>query len=165
MSDKTRSPAEVEAKLWKAIEHHRTGMLGLVGSHQHFQPMTGFAEPETGTIWFFVSRDNDLMEAADGGGAEVMFTFQSREVYACISGRLRVDTDPGRIDRFWNASVAAWYPGGKDDPDLTLLRLDAGDAAVWLVEGGLVKYLLEVAKANASKTTPDVGERRDLNLH
>ena len=164
MTDKT--PAEIEEKLWKAIEHHKTGMLGLVGSHQHFQPMTGFAEPETGTIWFFVSRDNDLMEAADGGGgAEVMFTFQSREVYACIGGRLRADTDRGRIDRVWSPSVAAWYPGGKDDPDLTLLRLDAADAAVWLVEGGLVKYLVEVAKANASKTTPDVGERRDLNLH
>jgi general stress protein 26 len=163
MSDKTA--AEVEDKLWKAIEHHRVGMLGLTGSRQHFQPMTAFAEPETGTLWFFVSYGNDLIEAARGGGAEVMFTFQTRELYACIGGRLRVDTDPGRIDRFWNPSVAAWHPGGKDDPDLTLLRLDAGEAAVWLVEGGLVKYLFEVAKANASNTAPDVGERRDLNLH
>src|ERR1043165_7908476 len=80
MSHKTHTPAEVEDKLWKAIEHHKTGMLGLVGSHQHFQPMTAFAEPETSTIWFFVSHDNDLMEAANGGGAQVMFTFQSREL-------------------------------------------------------------------------------------
>jgi general stress protein 26 len=163
MSDKTRTQAEVAEKLWEAIERHKTGMLGVTGDSHHFQPMTAFAEPETNTIWFFAPRDTDIVAAADGSDA--MFHFQSREVYACIDGRLRVDNDRGRIDRFWNASVSAWYPMGKDDPDLTLLRLDMTDAAVWLVDGGLVKYALEVVKANASKTPPDVGERRDLNFH
>ncbi|HEX7948641.1 MAG TPA: pyridoxamine 5'-phosphate oxidase family protein [Phenylobacterium sp.] len=164
MSDKTHTAAEAEEKLWKAIDHHKTGMLGLTGSTQHFQPMTAFAEPETQTIWFFTPKDSDLVESALGG-ADAMFHFQSREVYACMDGRLAVDTDRARIDKFWNAHVAAWYPQGKDDPSLTLLRFDPTEAAVWLVDGGLVKYLLEVAKAKASKTTPDVGERRDLNFH
>ena len=164
MSDKTHTAAEVEEKLWKAIEHHKTGMLGLMGSDQHFQPMTAFAEPQTQTIWFFTPKDSDLVEAA-GSGAEAMFHFQSREVYACFDGRLSLDTDRSRIERFWNPSVAAWYPEGKDDPNLALLRFEPSEAAVWLVEGGLVKYLLEVAKAHASNTTPDVGERRDLNFH
>ena len=43
--------------------------------------------------------------------------------------------------------------------------VDVTEAAVWITEGGLLKYAFEVAKANASKTTPDVGERRDLNFH
>lgn len=164
MSDHSHTPAEVEEKLWKAIEHHRTGMLGLTESHQHFQPMTAFAEPESQTVWFFAPADGDITTAA-GSGAEAMFHFQSREVYACMDGRLSVDNDRERIERFWNPAVAAWYPKGKDDPNLTLLRFDASEAAVWLVEAGLVKYMLEVAKANATKTLPDVGERRDLNFH
>lgn len=163
MSDKQLSQAEVEAKLWKAVEHHKTGMLGLNGSSDHFQPMTAFVEPETNILWFFTSKDTDLAQAA--AGSDAMFHFQSKEVYACIDGKITVDHDRGRIAKFWNPHVAAWYPAGKDDPSLTLLRFDAGEAAVWLVEGGLVKYLFEVAKANASKTIPDVGERRDLNLH
>ena len=163
MSDE-RTNAEVEEKLWKAIDHHKTGMLGLSDARQHFQPMTAFAEPETQTVWFFTPRDSDLVEAASTG-ADAMFHFQSHEVYACMDGRLSVDTDPARVDKFWNPSVAAWYPGGKDDANLTLLRFNPSEAAVWLVEGGLVKYLLEVAKANASNTIPDVGERQDVNFH
>lgn len=161
---KTRTQAEVAETFWKAIEDHRTGMLGLSGAREHFQPMTAFAEPETNTIWFFTSKDTDLAESAAGGG-EAMFHFMSKDVYACVDGRLSVDPDRARIDRYWNAHVAAWYPEGKDDPNLTLLRFDASDAAVWLVDGGLVKYALEVVKANAGKTTPDIGERRDLNFH
>jgi general stress protein 26 len=160
-----RTPAEVEETLWKALEHHKTGMLGLSDARQHFQPMTGFAEPESKTIWFFASKDNDLMEAAGIGGAEVMFTLQSHDLYACIEGRLTLDTDRARIDRFWSPAVAAWYPGGKDDPNLVLLRMDTVDAAVWVVDGGPVKYLLQVATAKATKSTPDVGERRDVNFH
>lgn len=164
MSDKTLSNADVERRLWDAIEDHRTGMLGLTGGDDHFQPMTAFVEKETGSIWFFTSKDTDLARAA-APGADAMFTFQSRNLYACLAGRLTLENDRARIDRYWNAHVAAWYPQGKDDPSLTLMRLDAADAAVWLVEGGLVKYALEVVKANVSKSTPDVGERRDLNLH
>ena len=163
MSDKTHTQAEVAEKLWKAIQHHKTGMLGVTGDTHHFQPMTAFAEPETNTIWFFSPAHSDLVDAADGG-ADAMFHFQSREVYACLDGRLSIDTDRARIDKFWNASVAAWYPEGKDDPNLTLLRLDSSDAAVWLIDGGLVKYVLEVVKANASKTIPDVGERQNINF-
>ena len=42
---------------------------------------------------------------------------------------------------------------------------DPREAAVWITEGGLLKYAFEVAKANTSKSMPDVGERRDLNFH
>ena len=39
------------------------------------------------------------------------------------------------------------------------------DAGVWVSEAGPIRYALEVAKANATHTTPDIGERRDINLH
>lgn len=43
--------AEVRDKLWREIERHQIGMLGLVGGEpQHFQPMTAFAEAEDGKV-------------------------------------------------------------------------------------------------------------------
>ena len=40
---KTPTNAELEGRLWKAIDHERTVMLGLVGA-DHMQPMTAFAD-------------------------------------------------------------------------------------------------------------------------
>ena len=51
------------------------------------------------------------------------------------------------IERLWNPFVAAWYEGGKDDPKLVLLRLDAERAEIWLDGSRLVagvKMLLGV---------------------
>lgn len=160
------SNSEVRVRLWKAIDDDHTGMLGLTHDSHHFQPMTAFVEPDTDTLWFFTRKDTDLaQQVAGNGSADAAFIFLDRKLQACVDGRLSLAHDRERIDRFWNAHVAAWYPEGKDDPALTLLRLDVTEAAVWITEGGLLKYAFEVAKANASKTTPDVGERRDLNFH
>ena len=49
------SDADVQDRLWKAIEDHHTGMLGLSGDNHHFQPMTAFAEREANRIWFFTN--------------------------------------------------------------------------------------------------------------
>ena len=77
----------------------------------------------------------------------------------------RADYDRERMDKYWNATVAAWYPNGKDDPRLTLLRLDARDAEVWISEAGPARFAWEIAKANATREQPDLGGHTRLNLH
>ncbi|RAK56820.1 pyridoxamine 5'-phosphate oxidase family protein [Phenylobacterium deserti] len=164
MSTDVKDQAAVEDRLWKEIEDERTVMLGVVGADaQHFQPMTAFVERETNDVWFFTYKDTDLAEAAQGG-ASAMMTFQQDKIQACVGGRLSVQHDTERMNRYWNAHVAAWYPEGKDDPRLTMLRLNCEDAQVWITDAGPVKYGWEVTRANATHTTPDLGGRADLNL-
>ncbi len=160
MSDHSLTNAEIKDKLWDSIKHQNTGMLGLSSDAAALQPMTAFVEDDTDTIWFFTRTDTDLAEAADGASAT--FVFIDRKLQAAVTGALSRSHDKARIDKFWNAHVAAWYPEGKEDMHLTLLRLDTREAAVWLTEGGLLKYMFEVTKANVTGTLPEVGERRDI---
>jgi general stress protein 26 len=165
MATDTNDREAVEKRLWKEIQDERTGMLGLVGGEpQHFQPMTAYVEEDAGQIWFFTYKDTDLAEQV-AGGAKAMFVFQAKKLWACIGGRLTLAHDRERMDRYWNPVVAAWYPEGKDDPRLTLLRLDADDAQVWISDVGPAKFAWEIAKANAQHRQPDLGGRADLNLH
>ncbi len=46
-----------------------------------------------------------------------------------------------------------------------MLRLDAADAQLWITEAGPLKFMWEIVKANATKSTPDLGERTDISLH
>lgn len=160
-----RHQKDMEERLWKELGKVQQGMLGLSGEHRHFQPMTPFAEADAGQIWFFTRDDTDLARSV-GEAAHAMFVIQSKDqhVQACIGGRLIRDHDEARIDRYWNPVVAAWYPNGKADPHLTMLRLDCDDAQMWLSEGGPVKFAWEIARANITKTTPDVGDSVSLDL-
>lgn len=167
MSDKTLTPHDAEQSFWDALKKSNTGMLGLDQPGYHAQPMTAFREEETGTIWFFTRDDTDLArDAAIGGGQSAMFHYGSKDqsVWACIHGELSVHgQDREIIDRYWNPVLAAWYPDGKEDRHLTILRFDADDGRVW-VSGGLIKFAFEITKANLTKTLPDAGGVADVNL-
>ncbi len=166
MSTDINDRTEVEKKLWKEIgEDNGTVMLGA-HTHplQHFQPMTAFREAETGKIWFFTRADTDLARSIEEGKPAMMVVQRTR-FQACVSGELTLQHDPARIEKYWNPVVAAWYPEGKSDPRLTMLCLDVQDAQVWLNEAGPVKFAYEIAKANMTNTTPDLGGSRRLNLN
>ena len=169
------SQEEIEDRLWREIDKGRFGMLGLTGvRHPHFHPMTAFTEREEGQIWFFTYRDTELARGVAasaqqelGDGGEAMFVIQAKdqELQACIGGRLVEDRDQDRIDKYWGPMVAAWYPDGKEDPRLTLLRFDCREAQVWLTEAGPIKYAWEVARAHMGGGRPDLGQQATLDLH
>ena len=168
MADRNLTVREAEEEFWNHLEKSNTGMLGLDQPGYHAQPMTAFREEETGTIWFFTREDTDLArDAAVGSGQSAMFHYGSKDqhVWACVAGQLSVQgQDREIIDRYWNPVLAAWYPEGKDDRMLTILRFDADDGRVWVNEGGFFKFAFEVAKANVTKTLPDAGGVADVNL-
>lgn len=136
------TPAELEAKFWKALKSDMTMMLGLDGEEDgHTRPMTAQLEgDEGGPIWFFTSKENELVKSAGGKGSRAVATFVSKghDLYAAVQGTLSVDTDRAVIDRLWNRYVAAWFEGGKDDPKLALLRLDPDKGQIWLDGSSIV---------------------------
>lgn len=161
------SQADAQEKLWDAVVPGKTGMLGLCGAHDHMQPMTAQGERETGTIWFYTYKDTDLAKkiAAAGDAAKGMFCINDgRELFACLAGQMSLERDATRIEKFWNPMVAAWYPEGKNDLRLTLIRFDLEDAQVWLTEKGLIGTAAEVVRANVAHQTPDLGARVSLRF-
>lgn len=157
----------VERRLWAELDKQHLGMLGIVEGAQthHFQPMTAFAEPEIGKIWFFTRKDTDLARDAEGGRRSMLVLMsRDREMQACIAGELSARMDRERLERWWSPYVAAWFPEGKDDPHLTMLCLDCDEARVWISDAGPIRYAWETAKANIAGKQPDVGGRTDINL-
>ena len=159
--------AAVERRLWDEIgERGRTVMLGAhVHPMQHFQPMTAFCEPDQGLIWFFTRADTDLARSIEEGKDAIMIVQDGQKFHACVGGELTLRHDPERIEKYWNPVVSAWYPDGKGDPRLTMLCLAVSDAQVWISEGGPIRFALEIAKANATGNTPNVGGSRRLDLN
>ncbi|HEY7690194.1 MAG TPA: pyridoxamine 5'-phosphate oxidase family protein [Dongiaceae bacterium] len=125
---------ELEARFWKALKSDMTMMIGLDGVEDgHARPMTAQLEGNRGPIWFFTAKDNSIVQRL-GVNDRAIATFASKghDLFATLHGRLSIDNDGEIIDRLWNRWIAAWYEGGKTDPNLALLRLDPDRAEIWL---------------------------------
>ncbi len=166
MADQDMNPADLRERLWKELDQARIVMLGLVGGEpHHMQPMAAFGDKAGDAIWFFTKRDTDLVKDTGAShDAMVCLMAKDTEFQACIHGVLVPDHDAEKIDRFWSPFVSAWYPDGKTDPDLTLMKLDPKDARVWVASRGPLTYPLQIAKANATHTLPDIGGKADVTM-
>jgi len=148
---------QLERKFWKALESDMTMMLGLDGVEDgHVRPMTAQIEDGRGPIWFFAGKDNALVQSL-GGGKRAIATFASKghDLFARVRGNLRLDNDRAVIDRLWNRFVAAWYEGGKDDPNLALLRLDAESAEIWESGSSLIAGIKALLGSDPKKDYKD----------
>ena len=127
------TPQELEGKFWKSLQSDMTMMLGLDGVEDgHVRPMTAQFEGNKSPIWFFAAKDNVLVQSL-GKGHRAIATFASKghDLFASVRGNLSMNNDRAVIDRLWSKDVAAWYPGGKDDPNMALIRFDAETAEIW----------------------------------
>lgn len=127
------TPAELKARFWDLLQSEMTMMIGLDGVEDgHARPMTANVTGPNQPIWFFTSKDNEIVHRLPRGNRAIAtFTSRDHKLFATLHGDLHLDNDRATIDRLWNKYIAAWYPGGKDDPKLTLLRLDPDQAEIW----------------------------------
>ena len=160
-----RDKAAVEKRLWDELDEARSGMLGAPDAAAGFHPMKGFVERESGSLWFFTSRETDLARAVRNGvGATFIVLSRDQAFQTCIRGRLSPSLDALHLDKFWSPTVSAWFPKGKADPDLELLRLDCAEADVWVSVSGGLKFGWEIAKANLTGAAPDISGHAHLAL-
>lgn len=125
MTDET----EIRDSFWKDLADSPFVMLGLNSGHEHSIPMTAQLDKDANhAIWFFTSRDNRL---AAGGPAMAQFAGKDHHLFACFNGTLVEETDRAVIDHHWTKENEAWYPGGRTDPNMLMLRFDLGTAEIW----------------------------------
>lgn len=138
------SPDKFESldAFWSALESSPFLMLGLPSRAAHSQPMTAQFNARQGPIWFYGSRAGRLVEGlASTNDAMAQYVGEGHKLFACMSGSLTIDNDPSIIEKFWSNSVEAWYPGGKTDPDLVMLRFDPQHIEIWQADLSLMGKL------------------------
>ncbi|MBC7780490.1 MAG: pyridoxamine 5'-phosphate oxidase family protein [Proteobacteria bacterium] len=116
-------------------------------------------------LWFFMSRSGDTVrEFTRHAGVNVAYADPHRDSYASICGRAEVVEDMAKKKALWSVFTKAWFPGGLDDPDLALVRVDIESAEYWIVRESNVVQMFKMAKAAATGTTPSMGEHGTVRL-
>ena len=129
----------------------------------HSRPLAVLDTPFEGSLWFFTA-DPSPKTTDVAGDPQVNVAFSDGKSYLSIAGTATVEHDETRIDQLWTPFVEAWFEGGKDDPAVALLRVDATTAEYWSVDKPGIVRAFEVAKALVTKQQPDVGENRTVSL-
>lgn len=145
---------EIREEFWQSFEDSPYIMMKLNGATGHAEPMTAQLDRDAHhEIWFFTSRDNRI---APGGAAMGQFVSKGHDVFACVAGTLVEETREDIWDKHWSTFAESWFPNGRNDPNVIMLRLDIDDAEVWVSDTtlkGKFKMLtgMEIKPSEAGK--------------
>lgn len=148
------------------LAHFDTAMVCThrTGSGLRARPMSIACVEDGGDVWFATSLDSGKVEEAEED-PEVLVTMQSKTRFLSLSGRAEIVLDKKKIHALWKPAWKVWFPEGRDDPTLVLMRVRATEAEYWDQAGSRgLRYAFEAARGLVKGEKPHT-ERGDHHGH
>ncbi len=131
----------------------------------HVCPMHVQETDYEGCLWFFSGADSthNQQMAADPR-VQLIFANHSNYEFLTVYGTATISQDREQIERLWNRMVEAWFPEGKEDSNLTLIRVQPTIAHYWDTENGKLVTMAKILTAAATGSEMDTGVEGSLNV-
>ncbi len=162
--------AESRETLWSLIEDIRVAMFTSRQTEGQLRscPMTtqNSAIDQDASLWFFTSRHGaPATDIVADASVNISYAEPRNDSYVSISGTASVVEDMTKKKQLWTKLAQAWFPGGVDDPDLALIKVDIVAAHYWDVKDNKAVQLFKMARAAVTGKPPrNMGEHGEVRM-
>jgi general stress protein 26 len=157
---------DTRKRLYELLAGFTTGMLVTrpADGTLHARPLAVAELKSDADIYFSTSIGSPKIAEIEAD-PRVVITFQSPSQFVALRGQASVVRDRALIDKLWSDRWRVWFPGGRDDPDLCLLKFDAEAGEYW-DNGGLqgAKFLFQSMKAIIAGRQPQKDDQQSAKV-
>lgn len=153
-------------KLYDLIDKVEIAMLTTVEGNGtlHTRPMANQQADRSGAIWFFTEKDGSVARNVNAN-PKVSLGYAASGTYVAVSGTGEMVSDGNKIEELWSEDVKAWFPNGKDDPNLTLLKVEPDIGEYWTFPSKPLSQAIGYVKAKLTgQPADDIGENKKVAL-
>lgn len=112
------------------------------------RPLQALEFDEDGVLWFATGLDSEkATEIRARPHVGLSFADHHANRFVSVSGPARLVHDREKIDALWSPAMSVFFPQGKDDPNLVLVRVEIERAEYWDGPATFVGKLLYLAAA------------------
>ena len=153
-------------RVWDVIEKVGTCMLTTrFAGGLRARPLEARPDREAGLIFFVTdihsAKDDEIESAPDVG---LVFIDAGDKAYLSITGRAAIIRDPETTKAAWRKTDEVWWPGGPNDPNVCVLRIEPLTAELWDGPASAAVTAFEFAKAKLTGEEPKLGENRKVTV-
>lgn len=154
-------------KLGELIKGIRIAMFSTVDPDGtiHSRPMATQEIEFDGDLWFMTGGDtekvDDIQRHRD---VNISYASNDNNRFVSVSGAAETFRDQTKIDELWNPFYKAWFPDGKDDPNIRLIKVHVERAEYWEAPSNKVVQIVGFVKAAATGKQADLGKNETINL-
>ena len=117
----------------------------------HARPMAFRAGEFDGVLWFFTKKDSrKVREISANPETLLCFADPKNQNYVSMTGKSDVVSDRAKVNELWIEIYRAWFPGGADDSNIVLLRVQIEHAEYWDTPSSVMVHAYGYLKAVAT---------------
>lgn len=129
------------------------------------RPMGVQEVDEHGNIWFLSSADsNKNFEIKANEKVQLIFSKPADSHFMTVYGEAVIYKDKNLIEDIWNPLAKAWFKDGKDDPNVTVIRVHPVTAYYWDTKNGKMVSMLKIALSAVTGIRMDGGLEGKLDV-
>ncbi|MGB3747364.1 MAG: pyridoxamine 5'-phosphate oxidase family protein [Rhodanobacter sp.] len=113
-------------------------------------------------IFFTAANSHKIAELTDDADANLAYAHPGEHRYVSVRGRARMDRDDDTIDELWTIAQKIFFPDGRDDPNLMVLRIRVRDAVYWETADSMVARAFDFARGLLEEKPSDLGKQGRL---
>lgn len=127
------------------------------------RPMSTQQVEFDGDLWFITSVDTgkagDIQRESQ---VNVSYAKPDKHRFVSVSGAAVIVNDRAKINDLWSPVYKAYFPNGKDDPNLRLIKVRVDQAEYWDSKG-LIPTIIAFAQAMTGKEA-EIAENEKIKL-
>ena len=162
----TKSPVTHDlTKLFDKIKDVRIAMLTTFDEQQalHSRPMYTIKPQADGSLLFFTDAESaKVYEVRKDNLVNLSYANPESNVYVSVSGKASVSRDQAKIDELWSEPMRAWFPKGKDDPNIMILKVVVEKGEYWDSPSSILSQAYAYVRA---VVTGEASKDDDVNQH
>ena len=129
------------------------------------RPMAVQEVDDEGNLWFISSENsNKNCEIKKDDDVQLFFSNSANSQFLSFYGDATIYTDPEKIEEIWNPIAKAWFEDGKEDQDISVIKVSPKDVYYWDTKDGKIISIFKMAGAALLGTKPDIGVEGKLNI-
>lgn len=153
------------AKMMKSIDIAMFTTVGRDGYLVSRPLSTQSTEFDGERVWFFSEGDSPKIdEIARHPKINLAYASKDRNTYISVAGDASVNRDHARIDQFWNDALKAFFPEGKEHPNLVLIEVEVRTVEYWDGPSSWIGKALTFAIARVTGNDDVMGENRIVDV-
>src|SRR5829696_8940128 len=153
-------------RIWDIVEKVGVCMLTTrFAGGLRARPVEARPDRDAGMI-FFVTDVRGAKDDEIAAHPEVCLTFidPNDKAYLSITGTAAVSRDPKKAAEIWHKTDDVWWPGGPEDPNARVLRIEPSTAELWDGPSSKAVAVYEFARARLTGAKPNLGEKRKVTV-
>lgn len=127
--------------------------------------MTTMQVDGDGSLWFLSDKNSDKnSDIQSDDRVQLLYAHKNASEYVSVAGKAEIVNDKEKLEELWTSFAKAYFPGGKDDPAISMIKVLPDGGYYWDTQQNKTIALIKMTASALTGKPTEPGVKGELKI-